>query len=100
MTAQQPALSTPETVGIDTRIAQEGTIQQRRTVRWRVGRAAPLADPGRHDAANARGERQVVFITGEAGIGKTTFIEMAIERLSRHGVGRVVRALHGAFRHR
>ena len=31
------------------------------------------------------GDRQVVFITGEAGIGKTTFIEMAVERLSRYG---------------
>ena len=32
------------------------------------------------------GDRQIVFITGEAGIGKTTFIEMAMEQLSRYGV--------------
>ena len=32
------------------------------------------------------GDRQVVFITGEAGIGKTSFIEMAMEQLSRYRV--------------
>jgi len=84
-TAQQPALATPETVGIDARIAQEGTIEQRRTVRWWVGRAAPLATLETMTQRMLAGERQLVFITGEPGIGKTTFIEMAIERLSRLG---------------
>ena len=33
------------------------------------------------------GHRQVVFITGEAGIGKTTFVQMATERMKQHGMG-------------
>jgi tetratricopeptide (TPR) repeat protein len=33
------------------------------------------------------GERQFVFVTGEAGIGKTTFIEAALERLPAADVG-------------
>ena len=33
------------------------------------------------------GKRQVVFVTGEAGIGKTTFVDMAMERMWRHGGG-------------
>ena len=33
------------------------------------------------------GNRQVVFVTGEAGIGKTTFVHMAMERMRAHGVG-------------
>ena len=61
-------------------------VQQPGTVRWRVGRAAPLEALEGLTQRMLVGERQVVFITGEAGIGKTTFIEMAIERLSRCGV--------------
>jgi predicted ATPase len=62
------------------------TIQQRRTVRWPVGRDAPLQTLENMTKRMLEGERQVAFITGEAGIGKTTFVEMAIERLSRYGV--------------
>ena len=54
---------------------------------WRVGREAAL---GTLDLLMQRvlgGDRQVVFITGEAGIGKTTLVEMAQERLSRCGAG-------------
>ena len=89
--AQPPALATTETVGIDARGAQEGTIQQRRAIRWWVGRAAPLATLDAVTQRMLAGERQLVFITGEPGIGKTTFIEMAVERLSRLGA----QALYG-----
>jgi tetratricopeptide (TPR) repeat protein len=55
--------------------------------RWRVGRSAPLEIfEGVLQQALA-GNRQVVFITGEAGIGKTTFVDMAMERTQRRGVG-------------
>lgn len=66
--------------------AQEAASQRRQAAQWWVGRAAPL---DALDGATQRmlaGERQVVFITGEAGIGKTTFVEMAMERLSGYGV--------------
>jgi DNA-binding winged helix-turn-helix (wHTH) protein/tetratricopeptide (TPR) repeat protein len=33
------------------------------------------------------GDRQLVFVTGEAGIGKTTLIELLVERVSRRGAG-------------
>jgi DNA-binding winged helix-turn-helix (wHTH) protein len=51
------------------------------TARLRVGRTAELdtiADRLQHAQG---GERQVVFVTGEAGIGKTTFVEMAVRLL-------------------
>jgi class 3 adenylate cyclase/predicted ATPase len=83
--AQPPAFATPETVGGVAPSAQEATAQQRRTLRWWVGRAAPLATLDALTQRMLAGERQLVFITGEPGIGKTTFIEMAIERLSRLG---------------
>jgi DNA-binding winged helix-turn-helix (wHTH) protein/tetratricopeptide (TPR) repeat protein len=55
--------------------------------RWRVGRTAPLETLESALQQSLAGNRQVVFITGEAGIGKTTFIEMAMERMSRYGLG-------------
>ncbi len=54
--------------------------------RWWVGRATPLEALESLLQQSLAGNRQVVFITGEAGIGKTTFIEMAMERKSRRGV--------------
>jgi class 3 adenylate cyclase len=101
---QEPALSSSQSIGaltvgttitrreniglVDrlTPAAQDLTIQQPETVRWRVGRTAPLETLDGMTQRMLAGERQVVFITGEAGIGKTTFIEMAVERLSRYGV--------------
>ena len=35
----------------------------------------------------AGGARKLVFVTGEAGIGKTNFIEMLIARTGGRGVG-------------
>jgi DNA-binding winged helix-turn-helix (wHTH) protein/tetratricopeptide (TPR) repeat protein len=54
--------------------------------RWGVGRTAPLEALESLLQQSLAGNRQVVFITGEAGIGKTTFIEMAMERMSKRGV--------------
>jgi DNA-binding winged helix-turn-helix (wHTH) protein len=50
-----------------------------------VGREAALATMDRLFERAARGERQIVFVTGEGGIGKTTFAEMLVERMSRRG---------------
>jgi class 3 adenylate cyclase len=83
--AQQPAPASTQTAGAAERPAQGVTSQQPRTIRWWVGRAAPLASVDALAQRVLAGERQLVFITGEPGIGKTTFIEMAIERLSRLG---------------
>ncbi|WP_395666178.1 ATP-binding protein [Methylocella sp.] len=52
----------------------------------RVGRAAQLAALEALAAQAASGARQFVFLTGEAGIGKTTLVEMLIERLAARGV--------------
>lgn len=54
--------------------------------RWWVGRGEPLELlEGALQQASA-GNRQVVFVTGEAGIGKTTLIDMAMQRMLRSGV--------------
>ncbi|WP_246174353.1 winged helix-turn-helix domain-containing protein [Bradyrhizobium paxllaeri] len=64
--------------------SQEGSIPRRS--RWLVGRNGPLATLDKVTQRMLAGDRQVVFITGEAGIGKTSFVEMAIEQLSRYRV--------------
>src|SRR6202047_3145254 len=40
-----------------------------------VGRKTALAEPGACLASALRGQRQLVFVTGEAGIGKTTLVD-------------------------
>jgi class 3 adenylate cyclase len=82
--AQAPALAAERTA-VAKPNGQEAALEQRRTLRWWVGRAAPLATLETMTQRMLAGERQLVFITGEPGIGKTTFIEMAIERLARLG---------------
>ena len=77
----EPALS--KNTGVVDRLAPAA---QDVSVQWRVGRTAPLETLDGMTQRMLTGERQVVFITGEPGIGKTTFIEMAIERLSLYGV--------------
>jgi len=54
---------------------------------WRVGREAALAMMERWFEETIGGRRKLAFVTGEAGIGKTTFVEMLIERLSSRGAG-------------
>ena len=54
---------------------------------WRVGRAEALRFLDESLRKASRGERQVVFITGEGGIGKTTLIDMAVSRWSGAGTG-------------
>lgn len=56
-----------------------------------VGRAAPSRALEASLARASAGDRQVVFVTGEAGIGKTTLLNMALARVSRVDVG----VLHG-----
>ena len=55
--------------------------------RWLVGRTAALENLESALQQSLAGNRQLVFITGEAGIGKTTLVEMAMERMSRYGLG-------------
>jgi DNA-binding winged helix-turn-helix (wHTH) protein/tetratricopeptide (TPR) repeat protein len=61
---------------------------QRRS--WRVGRSIPLDILENMLRQVQAGHRQVAFVTGEAGIGKSTFVQMAIERMKQRGIG----ALH------
>lgn len=55
--------------------------------RWWAGRAGHLKALNNLIEQAVTGNRQVVFITGEAGIGKTTFVEMVMERLLGRGIG-------------
>lgn len=50
-----------------------------------VGRAAPLATLNEMIQSTLAGQRQIAFVTGEAGIGKTAFIEKATARLTELG---------------
>jgi DNA-binding winged helix-turn-helix (wHTH) protein/tetratricopeptide (TPR) repeat protein len=54
--------------------------------RWWVGRDAMIEAMDDLLDVAMLGYRQVVFITGEAGIGKTTFVEMVMQRLVERGV--------------
>jgi DNA-binding winged helix-turn-helix (wHTH) protein/tetratricopeptide (TPR) repeat protein len=63
----------------------DDVVDRRR--QWRVGRAAPLETLEMALQLARAGQRQVVFVTGEAGIGKTTLIQMALERIERQGLG-------------
>ena len=51
-----------------------------------VGRNAPLEMLDRMTQSMFAGQRQIAFVTGEAGIGKTAFIAKAMERLTGQGV--------------
>ncbi|MEW6272813.1 MAG: winged helix-turn-helix domain-containing protein, partial [Thermodesulfobacteriota bacterium] len=48
-----------------------------------VGREAPLAELRTALATARAGRRQVVFVTGEAGIGKTTLVDLFLTELQR-----------------
>jgi DNA-binding winged helix-turn-helix (wHTH) protein/tetratricopeptide (TPR) repeat protein len=54
---------------------------------WRVGRDVPLEILEGVVRRVLAERRQVVFVTGESGIGKTTFVQMAVERMKRGGWG-------------
>ncbi len=55
--------------------------------RFWVGRESALAAMDCWFEEVAGGRRQLVFVTGEAGIGKTTFAEMLIQRVADRNVG-------------
>lgn len=69
------AESTPVVAPSDPR---HGVAARRPTL---VGRAAELARLRGHYEAAAAGQRQVVFVTGEAGIGKTALVEAFLGEL-------------------
>jgi DNA-binding winged helix-turn-helix (wHTH) protein/tetratricopeptide (TPR) repeat protein len=50
-----------------------------------VGRTAPLEMLARMTQRMLTGQRQIAFVTGEAGIGKTAFIAKAMEQLTGQG---------------
>lgn len=65
-----------------------------------VGRDAPLAELGAALERARAGRRQVVFVTGEAGIGKTTVVDAFLERAAADGASWIARGQcppqHGA----
>lgn len=56
-----------------------------------VGREASIAELDSYLARALKGQRQIVFITGEAGIGKTTLVEEFQRTAARHPNLRVIR---------
>lgn len=56
------------------------------SAQW-VGREGSLQRLHHHLERALGGERQVVFVSGEAGIGKTTLIEMFLRGMSMPGLG-------------
>lgn len=68
-------------LAVDSPVTDEA-VERRRA--WRVGRAAALDGIDRALQKAMAGQRQVVFITGEAGIGKTTLVQMALERMQQN----------------
>lgn len=75
--------------------ASDDAADQRQ--RWRVGRVVPLGILESRLEQVAAGNRQVIFVTGEAGIGKTTFVHMAMERMEQRGVGVLHSGCHELF---
>lgn len=49
-----------------------------------VGRDAAIAQLHRHFETARTGQRQVIFVTGEAGIGKTTLVDVFQQQAARH----------------
>ncbi|HMM90126.1 AAA family ATPase [Bradyrhizobium sp.] len=79
----RPAKSSPETgQPVDD---QKSRLADSRTHHM-VGRSAPLDMLDRMTGRMLTGQRQIAFVTGEAGIGKTAFLQMAMDRLSQQGV--------------
>ena len=56
-----------------------------------VGRAQALARMQRWLRRTLRGERQIVFVTGEAGIGKTSLVDAFTHTIPADGTVRVIR---------
>jgi DNA-binding winged helix-turn-helix (wHTH) protein/tetratricopeptide (TPR) repeat protein len=56
-----------------------------------VGREAAIAELDRHLAKALQGQRQVVFVTGEAGIGKTTLVDVFHQRSAGRANLRIAR---------
>lgn len=76
-----PALETP---GKMPTFCQPGT-RNLEPGTFLAGREAELAQLHRWFAKALRGERQLVFITGEPGIGKTALVEAFFQRLAANG---------------
>ena len=56
-----------------------------------VGREAELARLGNSHAQVLEGRRLILFVTGEAGIGKTTFVQAFLDSVAQEGSARLRR---------
>jgi DNA-binding winged helix-turn-helix (wHTH) protein/tetratricopeptide (TPR) repeat protein len=65
----------------------QSAIRHRQSAINLVGRQAELAQLQRWLEKSVRGQRHVVFVTGEPGIGKTTLVEAFLEQASAAGLG-------------
>lgn len=58
---------------------------------WMVGRDAELSELGTILAGTLAGERQVVFLTGAPGLGKTTLLDAFLEQAATRGGVRIAK---------
>jgi predicted ATPase len=56
-----------------------------------VGRETALAELTQHLKSALRGQRQLIFVTGEAGIGKTTLVDVFHQQVARQPNVRIAR---------
>lgn len=82
------ATSTPPTLGLEAEAWGWSSLPLLQTYKSLasslVGRNAELTQLHSWLGAAKTGRRQIVFVTGEAGIGKTTVVETFLERLTGH----------------
>ncbi len=74
----------------------EGRVQQLTTDNWQlttlfVGREQELARMHTAFARAQRGERQIMFVSGEAGIGKTTVVDRFLDQVRTNGHAQIGR---------
>lgn len=65
--------------------AQDGATDTTDETSWRVGRSKELDALEAMARRSAQGRRQTVFVTGDAGIGKSTLVDMLAVRLASRG---------------
>jgi DNA-binding winged helix-turn-helix (wHTH) protein/predicted ATPase len=81
----------PAPVARSTPWEHDFALSATRPTRHFVGRQAELAQLHKHWHRALDGERQIVFVTGEPGIGKTALVQSFLSSIARDGKARIGR---------